>query len=160
MFFMAKEKGEQSPFLLSKRYHGWRKNFTIRRNRKSRSFFENLLLSLNPITLLLLLDYVTLESTKGEKKYPRMESDIMIITKYAVGYAPLKDSVNGAFDESALLEVLTQDSPYTIHQTEESAFNFICENGFDPDDTYIIPLTIDISQIKRIEVSIKPAFNY
>ena len=120
------------------------KNFTIRRNRKSRSFFENLLLSLNPITLLLLLDYVILESTKREKKYPSKESKLMA-TMYAVCDASV--SVDGI---EAILASICEDGTIFTSLADAQEFTEMYMEDCDIYNCLILEFELNTSQTKEV----------
>lgn len=82
----------------------------------------------------------------------------MIITKYAVIDAPLKNGTRGgAFDPSALSYALQDDLACTIFDNELEAKNAIMESGFQA-HTYLVPLTIDTEAICQIKLVFESAF--
>lgn len=82
----------------------------------------------------------------------------MVITKYAIIDARLKkDTRGGAFDPSALTYALQGDLACTIFDSEEDAMNAIMESGFQL-HTYLVPLNIEVSDIRQVTIAFEPAF--
>ena len=84
----------------------------------------------------------------------------MIITKYAVIDAALKNDARGkAFDPSALSYALQDDLTCTIYNSEDEAKDAIMESGFQT-QTYIVPLTIEVSNIRQVKLQLESVFDY
>lgn len=84
----------------------------------------------------------------------------MVITKYAVIDAPLKNGTRGgAFDINALSYALQDDLHCTIYNSEEDAIDAISESGFTS-HTYIVPLKIEVAEIRRATLSLESVFDY
>lgn len=83
----------------------------------------------------------------------------MVLTKYAVIDAPLKNGTRGAFDPSALSYALQDDLTCTIYDSEEDAVDAVSESGFTA-HTYIVPLKIEVTEIQQVILSLNSVFDY
>lgn len=84
----------------------------------------------------------------------------MIITKYAVVDAPLKNGTRGgSFDVAALSYALQDDLACTIFDTEAEAIDAISESGFQS-CTYVVPLMIDVAEIRQVTLSLESVFEF
>lgn len=85
----------------------------------------------------------------------------MVITKYAVIDAPLQDRTRGgggALDLSALSYAFQDDLACTIYDSEDEAVDAISESGFTS-KTYIVPLTIEVSNIHQVKLQLETVFD-
>lgn len=84
----------------------------------------------------------------------------MVLTKYAVVDGPLKNGTRGeAFDPSALSYALQEDLNCIIYDSEDEAMDAISESGFSS-HTYIVPLTIEVSNIRQVKLQLESVFDY
>lgn len=77
----------------------------------------------------------------------------MIFTKYAVVNAYLREGEE-SFNASVLSNALED---CTIFDTQKEAMEAIAENGLD-NHIYIVPLTINTTNICQVKISLEPAF--
>ena len=77
----------------------------------------------------------------------------MVFTKYAVVNAYLREGEE-SFNASVLSNALED---CTIFDTQKEAMEAIAENGLD-NHIYIVPLTINTTNICQVKISLEPAF--
>ena len=82
----------------------------------------------------------------------------MVITKYAVIDAPLQDRTRGGLDPSALSYAFQDDLACTIYDSEDEVVDAISESGFTS-QTYIVPLTIEVSNIHQVKLQLETVFD-